>query len=46
MLGRDEKRFINSRKRGEAKDSKDRLAVNFDPEGSAPHNEEFSCSVT
>ena len=33
MLGRDEKRFINSGKRGEGKDVKERLVMNFDPEG-------------
>ena len=36
MLDRDEKRFINSGKRGEAKDAKERLVMNFDPEGSNP----------
>ncbi|TKX83968.1 DNA adenine methylase, partial [Halorubrum sp. SS5] len=30
---RDEKRFINSGKRGEAKDATERLVMNFDPEG-------------
>ncbi|AZQ14519.1 hypothetical protein DOS48_06555 [Halorubrum sp. PV6] len=33
VLDRDEKRFINSGKRGEAKDAKERLVMNFDPEG-------------
>ena len=32
VLDRDEKRFINSGKRGEAKDAKERLVMNFDPE--------------
>ena len=31
VLDRDEKRFINSGKRGEAKDSKEQLVMNFDP---------------
>lgn len=33
VLDRDEKRFINSGKRGKAKDAKERLAMNFEPEG-------------
>ncbi|WP_066415436.1 DNA adenine methylase [Halorubrum aethiopicum] len=32
VLDRDEKRFINSGKRGSAKDAKERLVMNFDPE--------------
>ena len=34
VLDRDEKRFINSGKRGEAKDAKGRLVMNFDLEES------------
>jgi len=33
VLDRDEKRFINSGKGGEAKEAKERLVMNFDPEG-------------
>lgn len=32
VVVRDEKRFINSGKRGEAKDATERLVMNFDPE--------------
>jgi DNA adenine methylase len=32
VLDRDEKRFINSGKRGEAKDAKERSMMSFDPE--------------
>ena len=32
VLDCDEKRFINSAKRGEAKDAKERLVMNFEPE--------------
>ncbi|ELZ35175.1 hypothetical protein DJ71_10015 [Halorubrum sp. E3] len=32
VLDRDEKRFINSEKRGEAKDATERPVMNFDPE--------------
>jgi len=33
VLDREYKRFINSGKRGSAKDAKERLVVNFDPVG-------------
>ncbi|WP_424015199.1 hypothetical protein ACOZ35_04155 [Halorubrum xinjiangense] len=39
MLDRDEKRFINSGKRGEAKDAKERLVMSFEPNKSGMGDE-------
>lgn len=41
VFDRDEKRLINSRKRGSAKDDKERLVINFDSVGVTELRESF-----